>query len=634
MTSDVEEIPPPAPTPTPNAPGPHAKKRRVVLRVPTGQATSNQDGVSEPNSVSGTPVSSQSAVPVSTPSADNTQRPPSTTAPAPSHKEPARVAPTAPIRSSNKPHIPDFRLNLKGRAKENNAADSAHFKNNKALVFNFLCIEDAKEDDWTFQKTGKGSGSTGNMNTHMETKHGGIWAEAKREQKRSLGITLDEDGQPSIASMLSSSFNLDTLHEKIVRWITISNQPFTEIESEELLEIFSYLRSAVEGRIIKADALKNRIKEASEVQRQSFKEFLQSIPGLMPIALDAWTSSNRVAFLAIVGSFITEDWILEEVLLDFVEMHGAHDGKNMANCLNGKVTELGLLSKIIALAADNASNNGTLVSEFSKIVGSVASSSGIEVRWDGSKGQIRCLPHVIHLAVMALLLGVKAIPANTEDTEFDSELMSEEEAGRLSLENNTEAFLNNKEAEVDSLVDLGSAIAKLRKICRIVRSSPQRMEHFKKIVLEIETDLFNEAKEQGKSYAPKKPLNLLLDAIDALCDHAAVKVYSPYRLSKEEWNYVAMITSWLKFFKRASTLMSGDKYVTLSSSLAVYATLMGHVSKLLNGPEAQTSPALQNGLQACYQKLEKFFDKATFDTEYYYFAMSAYSPLLRVSDMR
>lgn len=70
--------------------------------------------------------------------------------------------------------------------------------------------------------------------------------------------------------------------------------------------------------------------------------------------------------------------------------------------------------------------------------------------------------------------------------------------------------------------------------------------------------------------------------------------------------------------------MSGDKYVTLSKSLAVYATLMGYVSKLLNGPEARSSTPLKNGLTACYQKLEKFFDKSTFNTEYYYFAMSEY----------
>lgn len=72
----------------------------------------------------------------------------------------------------------------------------------------------------------------------------------------------------------------------------------------------------------------------------------QDLPGLVPIALDAWTSENRIAFLATVGSFITEDWKLEEVLLDFTELHGAHDGKNMANALMDSVEDLDLLEKV------------------------------------------------------------------------------------------------------------------------------------------------------------------------------------------------------------------------------------------------------------------------------------------------
>ncbi|KAG8940058.1 hypothetical protein FRC04_005662 [Tulasnella sp. 424] len=217
----------------------------------------------------------------------------------------------------------------------------------------------------------------------------------------------------------------------------------------------------------------------------------------MPIALDAWISSNRIAFLAIVGTFITKEWWTEEVLLDFVEMHGAHDGRYMANCLDKTVAELELLPKMIALAADNASNNGTLVTEFTKLVPNLVKSSETEVRWDGSKAQIRCLLHVVHLAVMALLFGIKVVPVETSDFDFSSEPMSAEDAEILVLENNLEAFLNGRDADVDPLVDPGSAVAK-------------RMETFKKTVMDIENHLVTEAKGHGKDYTPKKPLNLLL----------------------------------------------------------------------------------------------------------------------------
>ncbi|KAG8953458.1 hypothetical protein FRC04_002300 [Tulasnella sp. 424] len=195
-----------------------------------------------------------------------------------------------------------------------------------------------------------------------------------------------------------------------------------------------------------------------------------------------------------------------------------------------------------------------------------------------------------------VLLGVKAVPSDTSRSDFSFELMTEEEAEALSLEENTEALQSDRDATVDGEVDLGSSIAK-------------RMEGFKKIVLQVEDERSQVAREHGQAYTPKKVLNLLLDV-------------------RTRWNSVLfMLERALRYremqvFRKASTKMSGDQYVTLSSSLAVYAALMSYVAKLRKMPAIRSSLALQNGLSACYEKLEKFYDKSTFETEYYYFATS------------
>ncbi|KAF9504726.1 hypothetical protein BS47DRAFT_1246213, partial [Hydnum rufescens UP504] len=51
-------------------------------------------------------------------------------------------------------------------------------------------------------------------------------------------------------------------------------------------------------------------------------------------------SSNRIAFLATTGAFITPDWELREVLLDFSELKGAHTGDNMGNSVYKTLHEL------------------------------------------------------------------------------------------------------------------------------------------------------------------------------------------------------------------------------------------------------------------------------------------------------
>jgi hypothetical protein len=105
---------------------------------------------------------------------------------------------------------------------------------------------------------------------------------------------------------------------------------------------------------------------------------------LLAIACNAWTSPNRIAFLAITASWVTSQWSLKETLLDFVELKGAHNGQNMANAVTTAVTELGITDKILALVSDNASINGTLVHYLSSNLLKSAPNSC----WNGSGGHI------------------------------------------------------------------------------------------------------------------------------------------------------------------------------------------------------------------------------------------------------
>jgi hypothetical protein len=255
---------------------------------------------------------------------------------------------------------------------------------------------------------------------------------------------------------------MDEYYRRLTRWIVTGNQPFTEVENEEFCELLVYLKPALQGHLVKSQAIRDRILSHAESMRNDTKRYLSSLSGVIAISCDAWTSANRIAFLAITGSWITHDWRLEETLLDFVELHGAHDGQNMANAVASAVTELGIADKIIALVSDNASNNGTLVHHLGARLQSQSTS---KLRWDGDKGHIRCLSHIIHLSVMSLLLGVCAIPPATNVAHFDpiDHLLTSEEAEALAAENNLESAESDDQElpEIDSSVDLSSAIDKV-----------------------------------------------------------------------------------------------------------------------------------------------------------------------------
>lgn len=76
----------------------------------------------------------------------------------------------------------------------------------------------------------------------------------------------------------------------------------------------------------------------------------------------------------------------------------------------------------------------------------------------------------------------------------------------------------------------------------------------------------------------------------------------------------------IQVFQRATTYMSSSSYPTLCASLQQYTLIIKHVNKMLEAPEVQELPSLKTAVERCLTKLLKFFDKSTFESEYYFFA--------------
>ena len=77
--------------------------------------------------------------------------------------------------------------------------------------------------------------------------------------------------------------------------------------------------------------------------------------------------------------------------------------------------------------------------------------------------------------------------------------------------------------------------------------------------------------------------------------------------------------------------MSGTSlYPTLCASLQQYVIVLKHVDNMAASPEVQSIPSLQLAVDRCRDKLLKFFDKSTFESEYYFFA-TALDPRYKLS---
>ena len=71
------------------------------------------------------------------------------------------------------------------------------------------------------------------------------------------------------------------------------------------------------------------------------------------------------------------------------------------------------------MTADNASNNGTMMRRLDQLL---TADVGDDNTFKASSSTIRCLAHIIHLAVMDLLIAVKAVDKPKSQTDADADM--------------------------------------------------------------------------------------------------------------------------------------------------------------------------------------------------------------------
>ncbi|TFK35393.1 hypothetical protein BDQ12DRAFT_560533, partial [Crucibulum laeve] len=83
---------------------------------------------------------------------------------------------------------------------------------------------------------------------------------------------------------------------------------------------------------------------------------------------------------------------------------------NLAHTVWQTLDFYGLLNKLSAVVADNATNNDTLLYELEDMFREIG------VQFSAKDARLRCTPHTIHLSAMKLLDGIGAIPPLSEES--------------------------------------------------------------------------------------------------------------------------------------------------------------------------------------------------------------------------
>jgi len=95
-----------------------------------------------------------------------------------------------------------------------------------------------------------------------------------------------------------------------------------------------------------------------------------------------------------------------EALFEFTALKGVHSGENMAGITFRSLNQLGVLEKLLAITADNASNNTLVEHLHRQLLTLFDDEVDLEfgniqpiMRFQGKHHRIRCIAHVLNLIV-------------------------------------------------------------------------------------------------------------------------------------------------------------------------------------------------------------------------------------------
>ena len=167
-----------------------------------------------------------------------------------------------------------------------------------------------------------------NLSRHVQKKHPTLLPQKK------AGMNLPKQTTLSYSRKLRSipSFSQENFQQYLTNLFVVQDLPFQLLESTEFRDYSKLLRP--ETIIFKADALKNRIMERFRNTKVQMKKFFLSIDSRISFTTDIWTSPNDLAFMAITAHWISADFVIHSMLMDFVELFGSHSGVNIEKTIS------------------------------------------------------------------------------------------------------------------------------------------------------------------------------------------------------------------------------------------------------------------------------------------------------------
>ncbi|POW23128.1 hypothetical protein PSHT_00550 [Puccinia striiformis] len=348
------------------------------------------------------------------------------------------------------------------------------------------------------------------------------------------------------------------LRTAIAYLIAEADLPYAIVEHQSFIRLLELLNPTTINMEYGRKTIAKEVESLFHAHRDQLQQTLKDVKHLA-FTLDAWTSPNQKAFMAITAHGITADWKMLEVVVAMPTVHGQHSGENFGNLFVDSLNKLGLSDALVSITADNASNNSTLARQVENRLGRSIFKADTQL--------LGCMAHVINLAAHD---GIKVFGVSpTTDHPIEQEITL----------NHMDSYLETVQPD-GAGINLQTVVNRIHGLATYVRNTPQRREAFIRAL-----DLINSQEEKQISLTrkgKKKMLNL-----DVRTRWNSTFKMLNRALELKEWDKVTQITHFLEPLYDVTNMLCRSKYPTLSMALPIYISLIRSIYSIRSTYDAE-----------------------------------------------
>lgn len=438
--------------------------------------------------------------------------------------------------------------------------------------------------------------STGNLWKHYTQKHPQI----------SFSMRKNDQVQAASSPSSSSSFfelkkttakqpvNASKYRDLLLQFVVSNNLSLRLVDSlsfRQIIQFLSPITLSVSARTLHRDLQRRFSLCRAQLQAELHSHIANG--GRICLTTDSWSARNYTEYSAVTAHWINSKWQQKSNLLDVIHLkEPIHSGEYLASQLYAVTDDMGITDAIFTCTRDNASANTVMLAEYELLARN--HSTSIQQPWTFTvkEGDVRCIAHIINIAVQHALKTIKADPSAEAET-YRCELG----AARIPR-------------TVDSHTEVMNTLAKLRRHIYVFRNRRLWKDALQKQTmvagLKVQQLSLDMPVRWNSTHKMLESAIKLQVPITAICASQQWDIsMRDIALNANDWSTIKELELFFVIFLRPSQKLQASTYPTLNYAIPQYLKMINKLNHMLKEVGEQSTIGI--ACNAALYKLNEYY---------------------------